>query len=209
MLTPLPLPVVFDLETTGLPHTSDKVVPWEIHARMLDPTRPGWPEISAFHAYMVLPEDAEWSPRALEMVLDRGLSPEWINENGNTRQLVYQAFATWLRTTADGLKKRLSGHNAATFDIPLLRRDAYRYGLDMDTVVDYHPGFDTALLSQWTFEGLHPEWVGSSLSKLAPFLGVPYTPPSAHSAEYDTEVTAECLRVLMGVHPDIECPMNP
>lgn len=78
----------------------------------------------------------------------------------------------------------LVAHNF-NFDGPFIAGEILRVG----NVIPNIPSFCTMENGRWaTFDGKSPK-----LGELCFALGVHYDPSSAHSADYDTEVTAECL----------------
>lgn len=193
---------VFDLETTGLPHQADKVVPLQIAGVFINPNAPGWPELTRFSSFIQIPDDATLQPDAMGMHLKHGRRHGFFQLKGVPAVQVYEQLADLFTKYKDqfGQKVCLAGHNAATFDIPLLKRDAYRYGVDIDAAADYHP-IDTMIMADVKHgplfgDGTLPK---VSLRYVAKHLGLDFDEKAAHDAMYDVEATLFCLRKLAGV----------
>ena len=189
-----PLLWTFDLETSGLPHEADKVVPVQIAGVMIDPNQEGWPQVGEFQTFLSLPADAHRSEYAMAMHAKKGRDEAFFAEAGMPPALAYTKLAEWL--SGFGSKAVPVAHNAP-FDVPLLKRDAFRHGINLDDHMDYH-SLDTAAMA---FERYVLNGDGSlpkvGLKNLAPFLGVEFDETAAHDAMYDVKATAECLRRMM------------
>lgn len=188
----LPLLFVFDLETTGLPHEADKVVPVQIAGVMIDPNQPGWPQIGQFQTFLQIPSDAYRSDFAMDTHRKKGRDEAFFALEGAPPMFAYQELAKWLDTF--GSKVVPVVHNAP-FDVPLIKRDAFRHGIDLDKHMDYH-SLDTAAMAFERYV-LTGQLEKCGLKKLAPFLGVEFDEKAAHDAMYDVKATAECLRRMM------------
>ena len=188
-----PLLFVFDTETTGLPHEADKVVPVQIAGVMIDPNRPGWPQIGEFQTFLQLPHDAYKSDFAMKMHADKGRDEAFFYANGMPPALAYAKLAEWL--DGFGNKAVPVAHNAP-FDVPLIKRDAFRHGINLDKHMDYH-SLDTAAMAFERYV-LTGQLAKCGLKNLTPFLGIEFDEKAAHDAMYDVKATAECLRRMMG-----------
>lgn len=194
--------LVFDLETTGLPHQADKIVPVQIAGIFINPNAPGWPELSRFSSFIQIPADATLQAYAMGMHLKHGRKHGFFQLKGEPSVQVYENLAAMLTRYQEqfGRKVRFAGHNAATFDIPLLKRDAYRYGVDLDSSTDYHP-IDTMIMADFKHGGLFGDGTMPkvSLRNVAKQLGFAFDEKAAHDAMYDVEATLFCLRKLAEV----------
>lgn len=195
-----PLIFVFDLETTGLPHQSHRVVPIQIEGVLLNPNLPGWPELDRFSALIKIPESSTLQPFAMGMHRNNRRNYGYYQTYGKSPVEVYEQLAELLtKYTAAGHKIRLGGHNAATFDIPLLKRDSYQCGVDFDTIADYH-SVDTMIMA----DVKHGVTFGDGtltrlgLKHVSKYLGFDFDESKAHDATYDLEATVFCLRKLVG-----------
>lgn len=76
-------------------------------------------------------------------------------------------------------------HNGDDFDVPFIDREMKRVGQN----IVWPKTFDTMRQARWaTANGKNPR-----LGELALALDVPYDPSSAHAAEYDVDVMANCF----------------
>lgn len=198
---------VYDTETTGLPHQQARTVIVQIAGYVIDINKEGWPVIpgSSFVRFLQIPPGASLGPFAMNMHRKHGRNQAFFKTNGDapaaTYEELYDHLRLFMNKDADGKDQKVMpcGHNAGPFDVPLLLREAYRYGVDLGDVLDHHI-IDTAGMATDRYGALGTgELASVSLRKLAPFLGVEFDDAKAHDAGYDRDITAACLRKMKGV----------
>ena len=190
----------FDVETTGLGKKGERVVPVQIAGIIVDPNTPGWPEVGRFGPYFLqIPVGAHCEPYAMEMHEKKHRSRDFFRIKGLPPAEVYSALKDFL---APHGKCVPGGHNAAPFDLPILRREAALHGVELeaprgaDWGLDYHV-YDTAVQA---YQMLH--YCGSrplasvSLKPLCEHLGIPVDEAQQHDAMYDIELTVQCAREM-------------
>lgn len=182
-------------------------MPIEFAAEILDPNKPGWPTIAKYHSVLDIPADATLQPGAMQMHRDKGRGLNFFHTRGQFAGYVYEQVVDFILEHVnrqgekdEPIKMVPAGHNAARFDIPLLWKDAFRYGIDMDKVLDHH-FLDTAGMAYERFMFRSQELKKVSLKLLAQHLGVTVDAKETHKAAYDVELTAAVLRILMDVPP--------
>lgn len=197
-----PLIWLFDFETTGLPHQGARVVPVQVAVAVIDPNQPGWPEIGCYHSYIQIPPDATLGTFAMAMHRKKGRNQQFYQKNGKPAAQVYEeleAFAQPFLTKYSEKPRKLlpAGHNVGPFDIPLLRREAYLHGVDVETFLDHHC-LDTAGMAYERYMFDRPILEKVSLKPLCQHLGIELDEEKdQHDAVVDVLKTAEVLRKLM------------
>lgn len=199
---------VFDLETTGLPEQHGRTAILEIAGIILDPAT--LEERACFHRIVQPPHDVVWSSYALQMHRKHKRGLRYWRMHGISLDIVMEELEEFLRkwrVPEPALTKKgnllPAGHNSAGFDVPLLRKEAGRFGLDLP--LDHHAAaLDTCgiayerLIINRRRDDL-PRLDGVSLKNLAPALGIDFNEEEAHSALYDVRITAEVLRRLLAL----------
>lgn len=186
---------VLDTETTGLPHQSNCVAILQIAVIIVDSADPKLTPIDKFSRMLQIPADADLQPYAMYMHRQHGRNQGHYRNYGDNPAATFEDLYDFLASHKIEKQKVIPcGHNAGPFDVPLLLRSAYRYGVDLGTVLDHHV-IDTAGMAFDRFGVIGSgELESVSLRKLAPFLGVEFDDKAAHEAMYDAEITLECLR---------------
>lgn len=201
--TTKPAIMVFDFETTGLPHQGERIVPVQFASVIIDPNEAGMPEIRGvgLNEFLRIPEGATLGPYAMNMHRKKGRTHGFFQLNGRSPVSLYEQLYAELTeiNTRFGGKTIPCGHNAGPFDVPLLLREAYLYGVDMGDVLDHHV-IDTASMAFDRYGVLGDNSLPKvGLNKLAAHLGVTCDAHEQHDAMYDVRVTAACLRKMKGV----------
>lgn len=163
---------VFDLETTGLYASRDRiiqvaVVPFANNTLENE----GWSQL-------VHPGESHLPLRTLIEDLT-GIKTEQVST------------APPLRTVIEEFDQRvgtrvIAGHNIRAFDIKFLRKAERTQSIDLQ--LDYY--VDTIVLMR----KMHPELTRFNLRSCADFYGIEYDPSKLHDALYDTQLTARLLR---------------
>lgn len=204
MTTRKPLLWLFDFETTGLPHQGDRVVPLQVAVLVLDPNEPDWPEIARYHSFIQIPADATLSPGAMAMHRKKGRDWQFYQDNGLPAVTVYEQLEKFSRQFLEysgywekPRKLLPCGHNVGPFDIPLLRREAWVHGVDVETFLDHHC-LDTASMAFERLMFTEQVLEKVSLKPLCSHLGIELdAEKDPHDAVVDCLKTAEVLRAFM------------
>lgn len=109
--------ILFDLETTGLNCTSDRII--QIAAKVMGE------DTEIFNAY-VLPSGLTVSKKITMLT---GITQEFLNHNGMPIEDALNKFNDWLKYLQQKTNKDLllAGHNAKLFDIPFLKSEMQRF----------------------------------------------------------------------------------
>lgn len=190
MATKLPI-FLFDLETTGLGEGGERIVPVQIAAVVLDPDT--FAVKGSFQTFVRVPEGAHIEVGAMEMHAKKGRTLEFFNEEGIEPQVAYERLGAFLKQYGDKLLP--SGHNAAAYDVPIIKREALFYGVRLP--LDHHV-LDTAVLALAKLVYGTGELAKVGLKPLCDHLGVVLSEADAHDAINDVLATAQVLRKLMG-----------
>ena len=190
----------FDLETTGLGKMGERVVPVQIAGILVDPNKPGWPELARFGPYFLkIPANAHCEPYAMGLHEKLGRSRDFFNVQGHNPKDVYEALRQFLKPYGRCVP---GGHNAAGYDIGLLKREAGLNDVQLeapkgeDWGLDYHV-YDTAVLGYAMLHYAASTPLQSvSLKPLCEHLGVYVEEAKQHDAMYDVELTVNCAREM-------------
>ena len=175
------LPVVVDVETGGFDAKKDALL--EIAAVLLDMDREGKLSLGETVSTHVIPfEGANLDPKSLQV---NGINPfhplRAAREEIDALNYIFQPIRQAVK--AAGCKRAiLVGHNAS-FDLSFINSAAERCGVKRNP---FHPfsNFDTVSFSALAFGQ-------TVLSRAAEAAGMPWDSREAHSAVYDTQMTAK------------------
>jgi DNA polymerase III alpha subunit (gram-positive type) len=186
---------VFDLETTGLGEMGEAIVPVQIAGIILDARQPGFPEIDCFHEFLKIPSYAHVEPYAMQMHEQKGRSYEWFMNAGKPPLQVYQELDAFIRKHGNYLTP--AGHNAAGYDMPILRREVKRWlGIKHKLPLDYHV-MDTMSYALFDMKFANNQVQKVKLEMLCQYLGIELSKEAAHDALNDVRATAACLRKMV------------
>ena len=174
------LPIVVDVETGGFNAKTDALL--EIAAIPIEMDERGHLGLGETHRYHVQPfEGANIEPASLEV---NGIDPHHPLRPALPEKEALQAIFKAVRTAvrdAGCTRAVLVGHNAF-FDLNFLNAAVERCGIKRNP---FHPfsSFDTATLGGVVFGQ-------TVLARIAESAGIEFDTGSAHSAAYDTKITA-------------------
>jgi DNA polymerase-3 subunit epsilon len=169
----------FDLETTGINVTKDRIV--EIAILKVFPN--GNKES---YTWRVNPE----MPIPAETTLIHGISDEMVANEPTFKELAHKVYA--LIKDSD-----LGGFNSNRFDIPLLAEELLRAEIDFDLKKSFAVDVQTIFhkMEKRTLEAAYKFYCNKDLV-------------NAHSAAADTEATYEVLKAQLERYPDLENNMG-
>lgn len=174
-------PVVIDLETSGV--VSDKHAILEVAAIPLEFNDNSWGFSEVWHEHIVPFEGAEFSPEAMAI---HGIDADHPFRMAITEQEWLAKWQDLLAKVASNNKSQrcmLAGHNAH-FDLNFIMAAVERCKANI--ALHKFTCFDTATMGAY----LCNETV---LPRILRKSGIKYNSEAAHSAVYDTEVTAELI----------------
>jgi DNA polymerase III epsilon subunit family exonuclease len=157
---------VLDFETTGLSPLNNRII--EVCAVKLGPD---YETVEEFYSLIRFDGDL---PKIITEIT--GIVKKDLDEKGREASEVFREFHGFI---ADRV---LIGHNIDAFDLPFLRAELNRTGLDA-----LNQTFDTLLASRQVFR-----FYGYSLDKMARHLGIDHG--RLHNARSDVAVTVELYK---------------
>ena len=181
------LPVVIDVETGGFNCLTDAIL--EIAATTITMDEEGWVKPHETYSFHVEPfAGANLEPAALEFT---GIDPHHPFREAEPEEAVFAELFRAVRKQVKGhgcTRAVLVGHNAH-FDHGFVMAAAERCEIKRNP---FHPFsvFDTATLSGLAFGQ-------TVLAKACQSAGISFSNSAAHSAEYDTQKTAELFCLIV------------